>query len=110
MALVKCKQCGQAFISGADNEKTCPACATRLRALYPAVRNFLRDNERQVYTAGELSQILNIELQDIKGILAMELIDLGSPKGSALPAKPATQSSTGMHAYTKRQKGDGNRG
>ena len=80
MALVECGVCKRFFINTAEGETTCPECMAKLYELYPVVRNYLRDNEKTIFTIYELSKALNIEVKYIEGLIALGLIEiLGSP-------------------------------
>ena len=76
MALLKCKLCRKAFISGLQEEVVCPDCDARLRELFPSVRNFLRNNHGRVYTAQEISDMTGIALEDVVVMVSMGLIGL----------------------------------
>ena len=76
MALVVCRQCKKAFISGPGDGETCSACIARLRKLYPLVRNFLRDNDRGGYTAQDVSRIMNVSLEDVVALISLGFMKL----------------------------------
>ena len=75
MALLVCRACKKAFISTQHEEKACPDCAPRLHKLYSSVRNFLRDNERKVYTPQDVCRIMNISPDDMSAMVSMGLLD-----------------------------------
>lgn len=116
MALVECKVCKRAFINGPEEDETCPECKSKLNEIYPIVRNFLRDNERKLYTANDVSRILGIDLKTIEGLIAMGLIQTAEKKtdhSSAItpsrvqrePEERYTKGGSSMHKYSKK-KGD----
>ena len=76
MALIKCKLCKKAFISGLQEEEVCLDCGARLRDLFPSVRNFLRNNDGRVYTALEVSRMTGIALEDVVVMVSMGLLGL----------------------------------
>jgi hypothetical protein len=82
VALVVCKMCKRAFIDEARGKEICPECVARLNELYPVVRNFLRNHDRQIFTTHEVSKILGLNLKDVDGLVAMGLIAC-QPRGKA---------------------------
>ena len=75
MALVVCKSCKKAFLSGLHEEDFCQDCVTRLRELYPSVRNFLRNHYEEVYTAQGLSKVMGIALEDVNSLISMGFLE-----------------------------------
>ena len=75
MALVQCRHCRRAFISAPQDKDFCPNCAARLHKIYPVVRGYLRDHERTIFTLQDVSDALDIDIQDVKGLVTMGLID-----------------------------------
>ena len=75
MALIVCKLCKKAFLSGPQEEEICPACDVRLRELYPSVRSFLRNNDRKVYTIQDVSRIMSIAFEDVAALISMGLVE-----------------------------------
>lgn len=123
MALEICKICKRAFINGPQGESTCPECSAELKEIYPIVRNFLRDNEKSLYTAYDVSRILNIDLKGIEGLVTMGLIETApapvddeeednkNPSGKPLKIRPLgeravqdilTHALSSMHKYKKK--------
>ena len=95
MGLVVCKTCKRAFISAQD-EELCHECTARLNELYPVVRNFLRNHEKNLYTARDVSKILGVDLRDVEGLVTLGLIDSGSSRKQAASrktSKPSSESS-----------------
>jgi hypothetical protein len=84
VALIVCKVCKKAFISGSPDEQTCPACAAKVKEVYSLVHNFLRDNEKKVYTVHEVSRILGIEADSVKSLVALGMIKFGSSQTGGL--------------------------
>ena len=78
MALIVCRSCRNAFISSPREEEICLECTTRLRELYPVVRSFLRDNEKRVYTAQDVSRIMGIDLDDVYTMASIGLVKLNT--------------------------------
>ena len=74
MALLMCKLCKKAFISDLQEDEICLDCDVRLRRIYPIVRSFLRDNEREAYTAKDVSKIMDIAQQDVEALISMGLL------------------------------------
>lgn len=131
MALVACKVCKRFFINGVDEKEVCPDCEAVLNEIYSRVHGFLRDNEKEAYTAKDVSELLDIDLRYIEGLVSLGWV---STTGKAVapppqrgpvkirpqrtqdetPApvsvgKPADSTSTStMHKYRKK-KGDDNR-
>jgi hypothetical protein len=97
VALVVCKSCKRAFISGLENEEVCPECKDRVSKLYPAVRNLLRNNDRKLYTAREVSKILGVDLKDVEILVSLGLIE------SAVKTAGGGKSAS-MHAYDRKKK------
>jgi hypothetical protein len=108
--------CKRAFINEAQGKEICPECAERLNELYPVVRSFLRNHDRKVFTIREVSQILNIDIRDVEGLVTMGLINSSQSLGGAEPQKilkyrpsdaPAAASQEKMqsflHTYHKKQ-------
>ena len=83
MALVVCKMCKRAFINEAQGKEICPDCVERLNELYPVVRNFLRNHDRKIFTIREVSQILNIDIRDVEGLVTIGLINSSQSLGGA---------------------------
>ena len=75
MALVVCKLCKKAFISGLQEEEFCPDCVVRLRELYPSVRNFLRNHDGELHTAQEVGKLMNIALEDVSALVSMGFLE-----------------------------------
>ena len=75
MALLVCKACKNAFISSLHEEEFCPDCDARIRELYPSVRGFLRSNDREAYTAQDVSRIMDIALEDVVAMVSMGLVE-----------------------------------
>ena len=75
MALVHCRHCRRAFISAPQDKDYCPECTGRLRKLYPLVRGYMRDNEKRVFSIQDISEELDIDMRDIKGLMGLGLID-----------------------------------
>ena len=75
MALHMCKACKKAFISSQYEEEVCPDCDARIRELYTSVRNFLRNNDAEVYTAQDVSRIMGIALGDVVAMISMGLVE-----------------------------------
>ena len=124
MALLVCKSCKRAFISGKEEETLCLQCWAKLKALYPRVRELLRNNERRVYTVFEVSKILNVDLKDVKELVSQGMIE-SSTDGNvrAAPRSEAklrpldfdfsqektnevnsSEEESSMHTYNKKQK------
>lgn len=82
MALIVCRTCGKAFISGPKEEKICPGCAVRLRELYPLIRSFLRNNDGKAHTAQDISRDMNIALKDVVALVSMDLLRLNVGYGA----------------------------
>ena len=83
MALVKCRLCKKAFISGAREEEVCPGCVAKLNELYPSVRSFLRNNDGKVCTALEVSRNTGIALEDVVVMVEMGLVGLSINRKAA---------------------------
>ena len=83
MALLRCRLCKKAFISGLQEEVVCPDCGVRLRELFPSVRNFLRDNDGRVCTAQEVSNMTGIALEDVVVMVSMGLVGLSINRKAA---------------------------
>jgi hypothetical protein len=98
MALVVCKYCKRAFINSLQGEEFCPSCTAKLKELYPSVRNFLRDNERRVYTPRELSEVLGVPLKDVEALVSMGLV------GSDAPEQEQRKQSGYMHKYNRNRR------
>ena len=75
MALVVCKACKKAFISGLQEKEVCSDCFIRLREIYPSVRGFIRDHDGREYTAQDVSKIMDIALEDVIGLVSMGLLE-----------------------------------
>ena len=104
MALLMCKSCKRAFISGLPNEAVCPECMIKLKELYMKVHNFLRDHEKQAYTIYEVGNILNINKKDLEGLVASGLIDPSCYRGRAPIQQSAPPRGYGdMHIYNKKK-------
>jgi hypothetical protein len=74
-----------------------------LNELYPLVRNFLRNHEKNLYTAQEVSKILGIDMRDVEGLVTLGLIDSGSsPKRTAFRRAPLGESSDPSGAKKKK--------
>jgi hypothetical protein len=71
--------CKRAFINARD-EEVCPDCAAKLYELYPTVRSFLRNHEKESYTVYEVSRLLGLDLRDVEGLVVLDLIRLGNQK------------------------------
>ena len=126
MALIVCRSCKRAFISSPQEEDVCPDCTARLRELYPIVRNFLRDHEKEAYTAHDVSRLLDIDIQSVEGLVALGLIDTaagirsGADAQKSDPSKPLKirpmdaqesqalldKTKSSMHTYRKKQEKD----
>jgi len=74
LALVVCKSCKKAFLSGPQEEPFCLDCVAKLRELYPQVRSFLRNNHEEAYTAQSLSSTMGIALKDVNSLILMGLL------------------------------------
>lgn len=83
MALVTCRMCKRVFINSPEEETTCAECMAKLQELYPIVRNFLRDNEKTSFTAYDISKMLNIDIRNIEGLVALGLIALAGSQSNA---------------------------
>jgi hypothetical protein len=104
VGLVVCETCKRAFINGQD-EKLCPECTARLNELYPLVRNFLRNHEKNLYTAQEVSKILGIDMRDVEGLVTLGLIDSGSSqKRPAFRKTPSSSAESSDSRGAKRKK------
>ena len=75
MALVVCKLCKKAFLSGLQKEDFCLDCVARLRELYPSVRNFLRNHHEEIYTAHSLGKIMDIAPEDVDSMVSIGLLE-----------------------------------
>lgn len=90
MALVSCRMCKRVFINSPEGETTCSECMAKLHELYPIVRNFLRNNEKTLFTAYDISKLLNIDVRNIEGLVALGLISLsGSRESVGKSSSPA---------------------
>jgi hypothetical protein len=112
--------CKRAFINGPQGEEICPDCTTKLQSLYPVVRNFLRDHEKEAFTAHDVSRILGIPVQKVEALVSAGMIDTihlqsgerdssASKRTSKLaplaPGEAETvlrRNESSMHTYTKR--------
>ncbi|GHS99399.1 hypothetical protein AGMMS50276_22950 [Synergistales bacterium] len=75
MALVVCELCKKAFINGPNFEKACPACKDTLIDVGSVVRNFLRDNERELFTVYDINRILGVDLKVLDALVATGMIE-----------------------------------
>jgi len=75
LALLVCKSCKKAFISGPQEEDFCSDCVIRLRELYPSVRNFLRNHYEETHTAHSLSKVMGIASEDVDSMVSMGLLE-----------------------------------
>ena len=75
MALVVCELCKKAFINWPNFEKACPACRDTLRDVGSIVRNFLRDNERELFTVYDINRILGVDLKILDALVATGMIE-----------------------------------
>ncbi|MDR1873570.1 MAG: hypothetical protein LBQ90_00945 [Synergistaceae bacterium] len=73
MPLLTCKLCGKVFTSAGG--RTCPACLDRLDALYPTLREFLRDNPKVGFNVESLSDTLGIDIRDVQALVDMGYLD-----------------------------------
>ena len=73
MPLLSCRHCGKVFNSAGG--RTCPACLNRLEALYPEVRDFLRDHPKAEFNVETLAEELNVEIRDIQALVDMGYLD-----------------------------------
>jgi len=87
LALLVCKSCTKAFLSGPQEEFFCLDCAARLRELYPLVRNFLRNHYEETYTAQSLSKTMGIALKDVNSLILMGLLGHQADDRAALGSK-----------------------
>jgi hypothetical protein len=60
----------------------------RLKAIYPTVRNFLRNHDKNFYTARDVSKILGVELRDVEGLVTLGLIH-SQPSREQAPQRTA---------------------
>jgi hypothetical protein len=58
-----------------------------MKTVYSAVRNFLRDHEKELYTVYDVSRILGIELKSVEGLVSMGLIETSKVGKRALEKK-----------------------
>ena len=70
MPLLSCRVCGKIFAS--PGGRICSSCGSRLDALWPRVREYLRDNPKAGLDIKAISRALN---QDVRYIQA--LVDMG---------------------------------
>jgi hypothetical protein len=75
LALLVCKSCKKAFISGLQEDDFCPDCLVRLRELYPSVRSFLRNHGEEAYTAQSLGKIMGIAIEDVESLVTMGFLE-----------------------------------
>ncbi|GHS88345.1 hypothetical protein AGMMS49957_09690 [Synergistales bacterium] len=75
MALVVCELCKKAFINGPHFEKACPACRDTLRDVGSVVRNFLRDNERELFTVYDINRILGVDMKVLDALVATGMVE-----------------------------------
>ena len=73
MPLLSCKLCGKAFNSAGG--RTCSACLARIEAMYPDVRDFLRDNPKIEFNVETLAEELDVEIRDIQALVDMGYLD-----------------------------------
>ncbi|MDR1875433.1 MAG: hypothetical protein LBQ90_10545 [Synergistaceae bacterium] len=118
MALVICTMCRRAFFNDSRGGKICPDCATKLQELYPVVRNFLRDHEKESYTIYDVSRILGIPPRHVEALVSFGMINTSdaertrpererrTPKIAPLDPEAAKDILKGekssMHTYTKK--------
>jgi len=74
LALIVCKSCKKAFISGPKEEEVCTDCVARLNELYPLVRNFLR-NHYEVFTVKSLSKTMGLAPEEVESLVSMGLLE-----------------------------------
>jgi hypothetical protein len=94
-----CKTCKRAFVNAQD-EELCPECTARLKEIYPVVRNFLRNHEKELYTAQDVSKILTIDLKDVEGLVTLGLIDSESSQKQT-PGRTSRTGSSGLENVKK---------
>ena len=75
MALVQCRHCRIAYISAPEDKEFCPKCYAHLLEIYPIVRGYLRDHGRRIFTLQDVSDALDIDINDVRGLVTMGLID-----------------------------------
>jgi hypothetical protein len=117
MALVVCELCKRAFINGPNFEKACPACRDTLRDVGSVVRNFLRDNERELFTVYDINRILGIDMKILDALVATGIVE-SSRQGyikpyernrslgamdPALAREVLRGDSSSMHAYERKK-------
>ena len=73
MPLLTCKLCGKIFTSSGG--RTCPSCLKELDALYPKVREYLRDNPKAEFNVDTLSEELNADIRYIQALTDMGYLD-----------------------------------
>jgi hypothetical protein len=122
VALVVCIVCKRAFINGQEKGDICPDCTTKLQEIYPVVRNFLRDHEKESYTVYDISRIFGIPPRNIEALVSAGMIDAvylqrtlpeKSRKGpKIMPLDPESAKEilkgdkSSMHTYAKKKRGE----
>ena len=73
MPLFPCRLCGKIFTSSGG--RTCPTCLSRLDDLYPRVREYLRDNPKDVFNVEMVADALNVDIRDIQSLVDLGYLD-----------------------------------
>ena len=73
MPLLACKICGKVFTSSGG--RTCPTCHARFDALYPRVREYMRDNPKLGFSVDTLADALEVDVRDIQSLVELGYLD-----------------------------------